>query len=596
MWETAAQGGEKQGMQLNDQRTAKIPAVFAKADGEPQQRTGRLDRDRLGTRGRRLTQPVMARMVADILMLNCALLIALALRFLWLIGVQEGVSNPHVEFLSYVHAYLVSAWLLTVVAVIFFSVSGFYTHGRVYRGRYKVFMVAQAVTLSYLTFGFISYVSQGELTLPRSVTSIAWLLSLALLVFARLWAQAWRAIARSEERATAPADRAIKHVLVIGGDGYIGSALLPKLLAKGYRVRILSLLLYGTEPIADLIHHPHLEVMHADFRQVDRVVEAMRDIDAVIHLGAIVGDPACTLDKDLTIDVNLMATRMIAEVAKGNVVNRFIFASTCSVYGASDEILNESSRLRPVSLYAQTKIACERILGTLADADFAPVLLRFGTIYGLSGRTRFDLVVNLLSAKAVVDGEITVVGGDQWRPFVHVDDAAEAVMKVLQAPLSLVRDQVYNVGCDDQNYTIMEIGTLIQRLVPPARLLEWSIDQDRRNYRVSFAKIRNQLGFVPQWTVEQGVWQVIEAIKSGRVGDYRDAKYSNVKFLSEEGLVHRMRRDSNWATDLLTEWTEDVHDTGAFRTVVEQKPTQLGDGATDPASDRPESVRSDCAV
>jgi len=194
-------------------------------------------------------------------------------------------------------------------------------------------------------------------------------------------------------------------------------------------------------------------------------------------------------------------------------------------------------------------------LSTLADdKTFTPVYLRFSTIYGLSGRTRFDLVVNLLVAKALVDGEITVVGGNQWRPFVHVDDAALAVMKVLVAPLGLVRNQVFNVGSDDQNYTILQVAQLIHRWVPTARLLTYASQGDRRNYRVSFSKIRNTLGFVPHWTLEQGIRQVAEAIQSGKVEDYRDARYSNVRFLSEQGIVHFEHRDSNWAHHWINEW------------------------------------------
>src|SRR5437762_1546510 len=155
-----------------------------------------------------------------------------------------------------------------------------------------------------------------------------------------------------------------RRVLVIGGAGYIGSALLPKLLARGHRVRVLDRLFYGFDPIRDVINHPNLEIVQADFRRVDKLVECMQDVDAVIHLGAIVGDPACALDRDLTIEVNLMATRTIAEVAKGYGIRRFIFASTCSVYGASkeDELLTEDSPLNPVSLYAITKLASEKVL------------------------------------------------------------------------------------------------------------------------------------------------------------------------------------------------------------------------------------------
>jgi nucleoside-diphosphate-sugar epimerase len=345
-------------------------------------------------------------------------------------------------------------------------------------------------------------------------------------------------------------ERKIRAVLVIGGAGYIGSALIPKLLNKGYRVRVLDLFLYGHEAIQEVLDHPRLEIMQADFRRVEKVVDAMRNMDAVIHLGALVGDPACALDEDLTIEINLMATRMIAEVAKGCGVSRFIFASTCSVYGMSDEMLDERSPLNPVSLYARSKIASEQVLMTLADPSFAPTFLRFGTIYGLSGRTRFDLVLNLLAAKAVVDGEITVMGGGQWRPFLHVDDAALAVFKALEAPLPVVRNQIFNVGSEEQNHTIQQVGEIIHRLVPTARLINMGSDSDQRNYRVSFSKIRKSLDFSPRWTIEQGVQQVIAALACGVVKDYRDAKHSNIKFLSEESNV-RLMPQNRWAYELI---------------------------------------------
>ncbi|MGA3265083.1 MAG: NAD-dependent epimerase/dehydratase family protein, partial [Terracidiphilus sp.] len=178
-----------------------------------------------------------------------------------------------------------------------------------------------------------------------------------------------------------------KRVLLIGGAGYIGSGLLPKLLNDGYRVRLLDAFLYGEDPIARWKNHPGLEIVEADFRRVDIVVRAMRDVKAVVHLGAIVGDPACALDEELTIETNLLATRMIAEVTKGEGIEKFIFASSCSVYGASDTYLDENSPLYPVSLYARSKIACENVLLGMKNETFRPVILRFGTIYGLSGRT-----------------------------------------------------------------------------------------------------------------------------------------------------------------------------------------------------------------
>lgn len=343
-------------------------------------------------------------------------------------------------------------------------------------------------------------------------------------------------------------------VLVIGGGGYIGSAIVPKLLARGHRVRVLDRFFYGLEPIRDVVSHPNLEIMQADFRRVDKLVECMQGVDAVIHLGAIVGDPACALDRDLTIEINLMATKTIAEVAKGYGIRRFIFASTCSVYGAStdDQLLTEESPLNPVSLYAVTKLASEQILMDLASETFSPTCLRFSTIYGLSGRTRFDLVVNLLTAKAVIDGEITIQGGDQWRPFLHVDDAALSLLHTLESPLPKVHGQVFNVGSDEQNFTIQQIGELIMTIVPGAVLINQGIGGDRRDYRADFRKIREELGFMPTWTIVEGINQVVDVIHSGVVKDYRRAEYSNVKFLTEhEDAVSLVRNESNWAYDLV---------------------------------------------
>ena len=175
----------------------------------------------------------------------------------------------------------------------------------------------------------------------------------------------------------------------------------------------------------------------------------------------------------------------------------------------------------------------------MANDRFQPTILRFSTIYGLSGRTRFDLVVNLLTAKAKLEGKITVFGGDQWRPFVHVDDAALAVATVLEAPEEIVGSQIFNVGSNDQNYTIEQIGEMVHESVFSAELLINSADSDKRNYRVNFNKIRNQLGFTPNWTVRQGIQQVLDAIANGDISDYADSRYSNVKFLSEKkSVVH----------------------------------------------------------
>ncbi|WHZ15112.1 MAG: UDP-glucose 4-epimerase [Nitrospira sp.] len=499
-----------------------------------------------------LSPKTWARIAADAMMVNGAWASALVVRFIFEIGIQ-GNGPPQNVLMEYVDEYVASVWLLTLISVVVFYGSGFYTRGRYYEGHYKALVVAQGVSLSYLIFGFVSFFLRVGVSLPRSVLFIGWFLTCAELIVARLWTMIWRAIDDREPAAHGPniTRQGTRRVLVIGGAGFIGSALLPKLLQRGYEVRLFDLLLFGKEPIANLAGYSNLEIIQGDFRHMDKVVRAMKGVDDVIHLGAIVGDQACSLDEELTIEVNLIATRMVAEVAKGSGIKRFYFASTCSVFGSNEETLDERSVVNPLSLYARSKLASERVLMPLASDVFSPVILRFGTVYGLSGRTRFDLVVNLLTAKALADGKLYVFGADQWRPFVHVDDAALALTNAVEAPIELIHNQVFNVGSNAQNYQLRDVAQIIRSLVPGTVVTEQEAGADFRNYRVDFTKIARVLEFVPQWTLEQGVTQVIAALKRGEVPDYRHPMYSNVTFLSEEHNSNLMRREMGWAVDLM---------------------------------------------
>ncbi|MBL7978408.1 MAG: NAD-dependent epimerase/dehydratase family protein [Bacteroidetes Order II. Incertae sedis bacterium] len=475
-----------------------------------------------------LTFQRIIRMAADVLMLSFSIIAAFVLRLAF--SKDETVVYN-------VQDWIKTAAALVAIALPVFMLSGFYTSGRFYQGKYKAITVLQAVALTYLIFTALTFFSGKLLWYSRSVLLVSWIFSSILLVGARLWSVVWKYVLRSEVSISKKRNpgqiKSIRNVLVIGGAGYVGSGLIPRLLEKGYNVKLLDIMMFGYEPIKSVRNHSNLQIIRADFRQIDKVVEAVHGVDAVIHLGGIVGDPACSLDEQLTIDVNLAATRMVAEIAKGYGVQRFIFASSCSVYGASDEVLNELSSLSPVSLYAKTKIASEKVLQQLSGPDFCPVILRFGTIYGFSGRTRFDLVTNLLTAKAVKEGKITVYGGDQWRPFIHVNDVAKAVFLALEADLSLVQNEIFNVGSDAQNMTLWQVGELIKKQVPSAELLDLGMDGDRRNYRVSFKKIAEVLNFKPDWTMEAGITQVLEALHVGAVKDYKNPMYSNVQFLKE---------------------------------------------------------------
>ena len=341
-------------------------------------------------------------------------------------------------------------------------------------------------------------------------------------------------------RPTTSALRLPGTVLVTGGAGYIGSLLVRRLLTRGLRVRVVDALLYGDSALQDVLDHPNLALVRPDLRCPDTMAYAFKNVDAVVHLGAIVGDPACALDPYFTTKINVDGTRTIAELCKRNGVRRLLFASTCSVYGASDDILDEGSTLNPVSLYAESKIASERLLLALHDDAFAPVILRFATAYGHSPRPRFDLVVNLLTAKAVAGDPITIHGGEQWRPFVHADDIARAVILALDAPLHTVAGQVYNVGSNEQNHQLSKVGTTIKELIPAVNVIISPFSVDRRNYRVRFDKIRAELGFRPIHYLHSSISTLQAALESGSIGSYLDDYYNNCQFLRAAML------DNHW--------------------------------------------------
>jgi nucleoside-diphosphate-sugar epimerase len=485
---------------------------------------------------------ILVRVLADLVLLNISLFFALLPQVLF----------RHLPLAVLVNVWSPAAFLISVVGPSLFYKMGFYTKGRSYSGKYKALVILRSMAMLFSTVALCLYFVRLQPAFPRSSLLLAFVSGCILLLSARLWSKLWKHLLIQEnqlERAFVQEDR--QSVLLIGGAGYIGSALLPKLLDRGYHVRLLDCFIYGEEPIQPVMQHPNLEVHRGDFRNVDTVVAAMREMKSVIHLGGLVGDPACALDEELTIQINLIATRMIAQVAKGNRISRFVFASSCSVYGASDQLLNERSALNPVSLYARSKIASENVLLGLRSDGFEPVILRFGTIYGLSGRTRFDLVVNLLAAKALVEKVITVYGKDQWRPFLHVHDAGRAVMAALDARSESVSATVFNVGCDEQNRTLGQIGELIRAMVPGSVLRCTEDNLDRRNYRVEFRRIRETLGFHPVWKIEAGVQQVLDAIMSGKVTSYQDPKYSNVKFLSAPDAREHLPVMEDWVPKLM---------------------------------------------
>jgi nucleoside-diphosphate-sugar epimerase len=399
----------------------------------------------------------------------------------------------------------------------------------------KVWRIA-LINLAFLAIACVAAAFAGGLTAFQFLLFLAaFTASTALLCLVRAGASVVRREVRNEDGDANLAASQDKKVLVIGGAGYIGSALVETLLDQGLEVLVLDAMHFGEDVLRHVAGRDNLAIVRDDFRHIEVLTRTMSGVGSVIHLGGLVGDPACAVDADLTVDVNVTATKLIGEIAKAAGVRRFIFASSCSVYGSSDEIVNEESGFNPLSLYARTKIASEVVLDALNSPGFAVTRLRFATIYGISGRTRFDLVVNLLCAKAVRDGLITVYGPDQVRPFVHVKDVAAAVAMTLQAPLDRVAGEAFNVGSDAQNYTLGEVAKLINKQVPKAKIVSDDSFADKRNYRVSFEKLHLRLGFKPAWTLERGIAQVVTLSRSNEVGHYSQSNYSNVLFLKERG-------------------------------------------------------------
>jgi nucleoside-diphosphate-sugar epimerase len=334
-----------------------------------------------------------------------------------------------------------------------------------------------------------------------------------------------------------------RRVLITGGAGFIGSHLTRMLLDAGYHVRLLERFDYGRAGIEGL-RHPRLEIMQGDICNSRDVSRAVRDVDGVLALAAIVGDPACNLDPEETVNLNYTATKILVETCNFYGVRRLVFASSCSVYGASEnDLLTERSRLNPVSLYARTRVLSENIIFD-RRGDVEPVVLRLSTVFGLSPRMRFDLVVNTLTARAVVDGRISVFGGDQWRPNVHCRDVARAFVRALEAPGAAVAGEIFNVGGDNLNHRIAELGKMVADIVGDVTVDYKSEVPDPRNYRVSFEKIRRTLGFEPEYTVARGIEEVAAAVRANpSLQHHQSPVFHNVQAFKQSLLAPRRRRD-----------------------------------------------------
>jgi nucleoside-diphosphate-sugar epimerase len=319
--------------------------------------------------------------------------------------------------------------------------------------------------------------------------------------------------------------------LVTGGAGYVGSATVRELLRSGRLVRVLDSLLHGQRQVAEELAADGAEIIEGDVRDAEARRRALDGVTSIVHLAAIVGDPACAREPEVSEDVNVDATRALLADARESGVQRFVFASTCSNYGRMDDPsvpITEEGELRPVSRYAEQKVTMERSVLNGEGGGMTATCLRFATVYGMSDRMRFDLTVNEFTRDLWDNRELEVFGERFWRPYIHVRDAARAIRTVLDSDPELVAGEVFNAGHSDENYRKLDLVEVIREHTPSGSVTYVRRDEDPRDYKVSFEKIHSTLGYDTSMTVPEGVAEVITALSAGRFADPYDRGYRNV--------------------------------------------------------------------
>lgn len=344
-----------------------------------------------------------------------------------------------------------------------------------------------------------------------------------------------------------------EYILVTGGAGYLGSVLVPMLLEAGHKVHVMDIFYFGKKSLQEHISHPNLKISEVDVAHHENIPNLLREVDTVIHLSGMSNDPSGDLDPNLTIQTNFLATMSLARRAKAEGVKKFIFISSCSVYGASGStFLDEQSEVGPVTLYALSKLQCENELFPLADSSFSVTSLRFATLFGYSPRMRFDLAVNVMAKRALQGKSILLFGdGTQYRPFLHVKDASRAIMTVMTEDPSITNKQVFNVGNSKLNFMIKDLVPLIKSYFPNSTIEKVENNKDNRSYRVSFKKFERICNFQALYGIEDGLKEIEGAYASGKLPDMDDFNYYNLevmkRIIKEPVINYSIASSPRWA-------------------------------------------------
>lgn len=324
-----------------------------------------------------------------------------------------------------------------------------------------------------------------------------------------------------------------RSVLVIGGAGYVGAVLVPKLLKQGHRVTVLDLFIYGDQVLSPVRSNPNYREVKGDMRERAKVREALAGCDTVIHLACISNDPSFELDPDLGRSINYDCLPMIVEECKAAKINRFIFASSSSVYGVKeDPNVTEELPLEPLTDYSKYKAMSEKVLLEARSPGFVVLILRPATVCGYSPRLRLDLTVNILTNHAVNKGKIKVLGGGQMRPNIHIEDMTDLYCRSLEWTDAQIDGKIFNAGYD--NYTVDQIAEMVRHTVGEQVVIEHEATNDNRSYHISSEKIRRELGFQPKRTIRDAIEDLNQAFKEGKIPDpFNNSCYYNIKRMQE---------------------------------------------------------------